>query len=150
MKKMIIILVVLIIIELILYKQSNFNSYSDYLITYNEDIIGNISLPINEDYLLVQGLDNEYYLNHNTNKEFNHNGSIFLGYETDLNRKGVNELFIPYKDNYNDYINQIITINYLDNIINYKVVNKTNNKDKLIINFFKNNNIVKTLNGIRI
>ena len=96
----------------------------------------------------MQGLDNYYYLNHDSNKKNDNNGSIFLGYETDLNRKQTNEIFIPCS--YNININDEINVNYLSNNISYKIVNNTSNKDKLIIYLYENDKIIKKLDAIRI
>ena len=142
MKRLFIILIIIILLCIYLYKPFD---YSEFLTDYNEDIVGNIIINTNE-YDLLQGLDNEYYLTHDNNKNYDSNGSIFIGYETDLNRHQTNELFIPV----NIIINDEISINYLDNNINYKIVEKTNKKDKLIINIYDNNKIVKKIDAIRI
>ena len=134
MKRIFIILITIILLLLCFYKKTD---YSEFLKDCNDDIIGNINIS-NNNYLLLQGLDNEYYLNHN--------GSIFLGYETDLNRYQINDIFIPSNIDLNDEL----SINYLGNNINYKIVKKTNKKDKLIINLYENNKIVKKLDAIRI
>ena len=145
MKRIYLILITLILLLLCFYKPVV--NYSEYLNDYNEDIIGTITFN-NNSYLLLQGLDNEYYLNHDDNKDINNNGSIFLGYETDLNRNQLNEIYIPNNNKID--INDEISINYLDNQINYKIVKNNNNKDKLLIYLYENNKIVKILNGIRV
>ena len=144
MKKLFIILISIILLCLFFYKPID---YSYFLNNYNDDIIGNININ-NNNYLLLQGLDNEYYLNHDSNKDIDNNGSVFLGYKTDLNRNQINELFIPF--NYEININDVLNINYLSNNINYKIVNNTSNNDKLIIYVYENNNIIKKLDAIRI
>ena len=47
----------------------------------NDDIVGILEIN-NTDYIvpLLQGLDNDYYLNHNFNKEYNIAGWIFADY----------------------------------------------------------------------
>lgn len=47
--------------------------------TENEDVIGWIEIPDTPiSYPLLQGEDNQYYLNHNWKKEYNAGGSIFM------------------------------------------------------------------------
>ena len=144
MKKVLFLLIIIILLCIYFYKPFD---YSEFLNNYNDDIIGDITINDNN-YLLMQGLDNEYYLNHDSNKDINNNGSIFLGYETDLNRKQINELFIPCI--YDININDEISINYLSNNVSYKIVNNTSNKDKLNVYLYNNNKIVKKLDAIRI
>lgn len=56
----------------------------------NEDIIGHIKITgTNIDQELLQGLDNEYYLNHNKEKEEDINGSIFIDYRNNLDDKKI-------------------------------------------------------------
>lgn len=74
------------------------NYYKDYYL--NEDIIG--YLKINDtkiDTLLVKSNNNEYYLNHSINKEYDIKGSIFVDYRTNLNSKQIN----IYGHNSNEY-----------------------------------------------
>ena len=47
----------------------------------NEDIVGRVSISgTNIDEYIVQGVDNDYYLNNNLNKEEDILGSVFLDY----------------------------------------------------------------------
>ena len=51
---------------------------------YNDDVYGYISIPaVGLEYVVVQGEDNDYYLNHNYKKESLVIGSIFVDYRCD-------------------------------------------------------------------
>ena len=51
---------------------------------HNEDVYGYISIPaVGLEYVVVQGEDNDYYLNHNYKKESLVIGSIFVDYRCD-------------------------------------------------------------------
>ena len=52
----------------------------------NEDIVGKIKINgTNIDEYIVQGSDNDYYLNHNLNKEEDIAGAVFLDYRNNFN-----------------------------------------------------------------
>ena len=99
---------------------------------YNSDIIGNIRIKnTGINYELVQSQDNTFYLNHNSNKEEDKNGSVFLDYRNNLEDKklliyGHNSEYqwAPFKEleNYLDsnYYNKNKYINLTLNNINYK------------------------------
>lgn len=60
------------------------NSDLASLLTVNEDVVGELVVNnTNINYPVVQGSDNDYYLDHNINKEKNANGWIFLDYRND-------------------------------------------------------------------
>ncbi len=63
------------------------------LLTVNEDVVGELIVNnTNINYPVVQGSDNDYYLDHNINKEKNANGWIFLDYRNDamnLNKNNI-------------------------------------------------------------
>ena len=64
------------------------SSKEDNLKPNNEDIVGSIKISgtnINE--YIVQGDDNEYYLNHNLDKEEDIAGSVFLDYRNNFSDK---------------------------------------------------------------
>ena len=51
----------------------------------NEDIVGKIKIDgTNIDEYIVQGSDNEYYLNHNLDKEEDIAGAVFLDYRNNF------------------------------------------------------------------
>lgn len=54
------------------------------LLTVNEDVVGELIVNnTNVNYPVVQASDNDYYLDHNINKEKNANGWIFLDFRND-------------------------------------------------------------------
>ena len=54
------------------------------LLTVNEDVVGKLIVNnTNVDYPVVQSKDNDYYLDHNINKEKNANGWIYLDFRND-------------------------------------------------------------------
>ena len=145
MKKIYLIIVCLFILILILscfYLKENVMISESYKLSYIEDndIIGSIKIDsIKLSNLLLQGLDNNYYLNHNYLKELNDNGELFLDYQGDLfNDK--NAIIYSKTDNIFDYNNiknnDKIEIFYLYKSLCYKVINnkKNNNLEIRIIN----------------
>ena len=70
----------------IINEDDNSNEINDYidvkkLKEVNSDVKGWISIPnTNINYPILQGNDNNYYLNRDINKEYNRNGSIFMDY----------------------------------------------------------------------
>lgn len=56
----------------------------------NEDIVGSIKITgTNIDQKLLQGTDNEYYLNHNNEKQEDINGSVFIDYRNNFDDKKI-------------------------------------------------------------
>ena len=76
----------------------------------NSDIVGWLEIPnSNISYPVLQGKDNSYYVNHNYEKQYSKNGSLFLDKDYDWslpstnllihghNNRGTNEMFCrPY------------------------------------------------------
>ena len=145
----IIILTIMLLVNIIYYLASNNEAVKTYEINNNpivldnitdevsNDIIGNINIPgINLDYSLVQGLDNEYYLNHDVNKKESKFGAIFLDYQSDLNNSNISYIYGHSSNIYNlpfnkltnylddDYLhaNDLVNINYLGDNLQYKIV----------------------------
>lgn len=101
------------------------------LLTVNEDVIGELKVNNTKiDYPVVQSKDNEYYLNHNINKETNANGWIFIDYRNDSMNLDKNNIIYGHnmyysgvmfgtlyktatKNWYTNPDNQIITFNTL-------------------------------------
>lgn len=61
------------------------------LFSQNKSLIGWIKIAdTNIDYPVMQTINNEYYLNHNYNQEYDKNGSIFLDKDCDITNPGAN------------------------------------------------------------
>src|SRR5574344_1545307 len=148
LNSLLLILLILFIFNITYYFYNKYSSIKTYTISspvsyddnpkyINEDIIGNISIPnLNIDLPLVQGLDNEFYLNHDYNKNNNKFGAIFLDYQSDLNRESTSIIYghsskiytLPF-NNLKKYLdesyrnaNKYIYINYLGTNYTYKLV----------------------------
>lgn len=109
------------------------------LLSVNEDVVGNLVVNnTNIEYPVVQAKDNDYYLDHNINKEKNANGWIFLDYRNDSMNLDKNNIIYGhnvyysgvmfgtlYKTaNYNWYTNpdnQIITFDTLYEKMKFKI-----------------------------
>ena len=109
------------------------------LLTVNEDVVGELKVNnTNVDYPVVQAKDNDYYLNHNINKEKNANGWIFMDYRN--NSMNLDKNTIVYGHNmyysgvmfgtlhktansswYTNPENQIITFNTLYENMQFKI-----------------------------
>ena len=60
------------------------NDYLVSLLTVNPDTVGWLKVPnTNIDYPVVQGLDNDHYLNYNFNNEKDRNGWVFMDYRNE-------------------------------------------------------------------
>lgn len=82
----------------IVKKDEKYNINFEALEEKNPDTIGYINVNgTNIDYIVVKGNDNNYYLNHNFNKEKNISGWIFLDYENKLD--GTDKNIIIYGHN---------------------------------------------------
>lgn len=143
MKKVIFIFLLSIIISLILLELNqpkkiiieNKVEIKDTKKYHNSDIIGNIKIKnTGINYELVQSQDNTFYLNHNSNKEEDKNGSIFLDYRNNLTDKklliyGHNSEYewAPFKELEN-YLNQNY---YEENKYIYLTLNNINYKYKI-------------------
>lgn len=138
MKKINIIIIVVFIIVLILsllYLKNNVMISESSNISYIEDndIIGSIKIDsIKLSNILVQGLDNKFYLNHNYLKELNDYGEIYLDYRGDLFNNNHPVIYAKMKNinNYNNIkANDIIEVFYLYKNICYKVINNNKNRN---------------------
>lgn len=118
----------------------------------NNDIVGHLKIEgTGIDTLLVQTDNNDYYLSHLINKEYNKTGSVFVDYRTNIdNDKQVNIYGhssgiydIPF-NNLKKYLdkdflkkNKIITIETTKDTYKYEIysVKITDNEEHLNINF---------------
>ena len=141
----------------------------------NNDIVGVLNIDsLNISSLIVQGNDNDYYLNHLENKDKSIYGSLMLDYRTNLSNSKINLIYghmsssdaTPFKklDRYLDYDfykdNNILEITDIDNTYKYEIfsiakIDKNeyrhlivsfNNSDELLnqYNWFKEISIYKS------
>lgn len=67
--------------------KSNSNDFSKELIKINEDYKMWIEVPnTNINYPVVQGKDNDFYLNHDFNRKESSSGAIFIDYKNDIDK----------------------------------------------------------------
>ena len=126
------------------------SSITQEVISFNEDIIGNITIVDKlETRRLLQGFDNNYYLTHDYNKNESMLGEVFLDYEGDL--KGKNNQYIYLnKDLLIDEIkiNDIVKIMYLNKRYEYivkRIINNNIKSDSLVIKLIENNKVIKSI-----
>lgn len=139
------------------------NYYKDYYL--NEDIIGSLKIKDTKiDTLLVKSNNNEYYLNHSINKEYDIKGSIFVDYRTNLKSKQINiyghnskEYDLPFKEleKYKEKAfydsHKIIEIWNGKEVINYEIFSVQiveNNSEHMNINKVDEKHIEKLSNSI--
>ena len=132
----------------------------------NQDIKGILKIDgLNINTLVVQTNDNEYYLNHLVNKQFNILGSVFIDYRTKLNNSkkiiiyghSSNEYEIPFnnlhqllqKHNFQKY--KYLELQTNNETLKYELVSIkiTNNNDHLKVNF-EDNEWVEYLNSLTV
>ena len=130
------------------------------LLTVNEDVVGELIVNnTNINYPVVQASDNDYYLDHNINKQNSANGWIFLDYRNNSMNLDKNNIIYGHNMYYSGVMfgtlyktansswytnpdNQIITYNTLYENMSFKIfsiyrVPKTNDYLKV---FFENDN----------
>lgn len=67
--------------------KNNSNNFSEELLKINEDYKMWIEVPnTNIDYPVVQGNDNDFYLNHDFNKRESSSGAIFIDYKNNIDK----------------------------------------------------------------
>ncbi len=67
--------------------KNNSNSFREELLKINEDYKMWIEVPnTNIDYPVVQGKDNDFYLNHDFNKKESSSGAIFIDYKNNIEK----------------------------------------------------------------
>ena len=156
MKRMYLVIFIMFIVVLLLsiYYFNNNVMISESNISYidDNDIIGSIKISsINYSNILLQGLDNKYYLNHNYLKEINDNGEVYLDYQGDLINNN-NPIIYSNINNIKDInkikINDRIEVFYLYKLICYKVIN--NNKNSNLELRIIGNNIIRKIHAKKI
>ena len=141
-------IVVVLLLSLIYLKDNVMISESNNLSYVDDnDIIGSIKIEsINLSDILLQGLDNKFYLNHNYLKNIDNNGEIYLDYEGDLINNN-NAILYSKSNKVNNYNkinkNDKIEIFYLYKTLCYKVINSKKNSNLVIkiVDNISNNNI---------
>lgn len=136
------------------------NPHLASLLSVNEDVVGELVVNnTNINYPVVQADDNDYYLDHNINKEKNANGWIYLDFRNDSMNLDKNNIIYGHNMYYSGVMfgtlhktananwytnpeNQIITYNTLYENMRFKIfsiyrVPKTNDYIKV---FFKDDN----------
>ena len=135
-----ILLIVVFILSCLYLKNSVMISQSSISYVDDNDIVGSIKVnSINYSNILLQGLDNKYYLDHNYLKQKEKKGEVYLDYQGDLFNNN-NAIIYSKIDNFSNYKdikeNDIIEIFYLYKTLCYKVIegSKKNNLEIRIIN----------------
>lgn len=127
------------------------------LLSVNSDVIGELKVNnTNVDYPVVQTTDNDYYLKHNINKEYNNNGWIYMDFRNNPMNLDKNNIIYGHnmyysgvmfgtlhktanKNWYTNPENQIITYNTLYENMKFRIfsiyrVPKTNDYLKVFFN----------------
>ncbi len=93
-----------------LTQNENINiSNLEEIVQYNPDIVGWLEVPnTNINYAVVQGTDNDYYMNHNYLKEVSNDGSLFLDYRYNWNKPSSNLLIYGHNKNNNQMFNDLL------------------------------------------
>lgn len=127
------------------------------LLSVNEDVIGELKVNnTNVDYPVVQSTDNDYYLKHNINKQYNANGWIYMDFRNDPMNLDKNNIIYGHnmyysgvmfgtlhktanKSWYTNPENQIITYNTLYENMSFQIfsiyrIPKTNDYLKVFFN----------------
>lgn len=115
------------------------NTYISSLYSINPDVVGWLKVNnTNVDYPVVQTKDNDYYLKHNLNKEYDNNGWIFMDYRNSLYNMDANTIIYGHnmyyssvmfgsltkaykKDWYSNPENLVISFNTIYESMNYQI-----------------------------
>ena len=91
----------------------------------NKDVIAYLKVNnTNIDYVVVKGKDNDYYLNHNFDKEYSEIGWIFMDYRNNLD--GTDKNIVIYGHNTKDgsmfgSLRKVLTNNWQSDINNHVI-----------------------------
>ncbi len=86
-----------------LFKYNGSKSALETLSNKNSDIKGWLKISgTNVNNAVCQGDDNNYYINHNQNKEKSHYGALFLSYNDEFSRKDGDQNIVIYGNNMRD------------------------------------------------
>ncbi len=85
------------------YDENGINEGMKSLLSQNEDFKAWISIPQTKvNYPVYQSDDNEYYMNHNMNRDKTRYGSLFLDYRCTLEKSLISQNLVVYGHNLND------------------------------------------------
>ena len=119
-------------IEVVEGKNENNENVEEYLIDFdnvrkeNSDAVAYIKVKnTNIDYIVVKGIDNDYYLNHNFYKNYNSAGWIFADYQNKFDGKDKN--IILYGHNMKDdsmfgSLSKVFDEDWLSNMDNRRII----------------------------
>lgn len=93
------------------------NTINDIKEEYNnEDIVGRITIENTSiDELVAQSTDNDYYLTHNINKEYDKYGTIYMDYRININKS---KKILIYGHNSSIYNKDVVPFQELENYYN--------------------------------
>mgnify|MGYP003299650308 CR=1 FL=1 len=125
----------------IIQKDNNVEGESTYKIDFsalkeiNSDVVGWLEVPgTNVKYSVVKANNNDYYLTHNFNKEYNSSGWIFADYNNKVD--GTDKNLIIYGHNVKDNsmfgsLKNIINEEWYNNQENYNITFMTENTNEI-------------------
>ncbi len=110
----------------------NYKIDFDYLKSTNSDIVAYLQVDNTKvNYVVVKGHDNEYYLNHNINKDYNVAGWVFMDYKNKLD--GNDKNIVIYGHNMTDgsmfgSLSKALKKEWYENIDNHSILLVTENE----------------------
>ena len=151
----------------IIYYEESGNAITKLQEEYNNKDIKGILKVANTNIVLVQGIDNSYYLNHLIDKKINKTGSVFIDYRTNIDTSRQVNIYGHSSDYYNvsfnilkKYLNKkfyldnkYIYIDTIDKSYKYEIfsVKVTSDEDHLKVIFNNldefNNHLIKLKNN---
>lgn len=120
------------VIDIEKIKEDDYKIDFEYLKSTNSDIVAYIEIDNTKvDYVVVKGKDNEYYLNHNINKEYNVAGWIFMDYKNKLD--GNDKNIVIYGHNMADdsmfgSLTGVLKKEWYENVDNHTILLITENE----------------------
>ena len=121
--------------ESITISKGEFKIDFDELKNKNEDVVAYLKVKnTNIEYIVVKGKNNNYYLNHNFNKEYNMSGWVFADYKNKFD--GTDKNIIIYGHNIQDgsmfgTLHNILKKDWYENEENLKITLITNDGEQI-------------------
>lgn len=121
--------------------QNNIEGENNYKVDFtalkeiNSDVVGWLEVPgTNVEYSVVKANNNDYYLTHNFNKEYNSSGWIFTDYNNKVD--GTDKNLVIYGHNVKDNsmfgsLKNIINEEWYNNEENYNIIFMTENNNEI-------------------